>query len=79
MSLFNENRGNGPTTNGYSGQNSPNSSQMSAEGQDATLISRTQKQHTTQQVCEFMSQPEKSKDIEFLLIWRHELHFGMFL
>ena len=42
--------GNGPTTNGYSSQNSPNSSQLSGEGQDATLISRTQKQHTTQQV-----------------------------
>ena len=48
--------GNGPTTNGYSGQNSPSSSgHLSAEsnggGQDGpTLISRTQKQHTTQQV-----------------------------
>eukprot|EP00095_Tigriopus_kingsejongensis_P008550 maker-scaffold989_size72935-snap-gene-0.8 protein:Tk08550 transcript:maker-scaffold989_size72935-snap-gene-0.8-mRNA-1 annotation:"catenin delta-2" len=37
-------------TNGYSDQNSPNSSQLSSEGQDGTLISRTQKQHTTQQV-----------------------------
>ena len=54
------NSGNGPTTNGYSGQNSPSSSgQLSAdgggsgggqEGGQQTLISRTQKQHTTQQV-----------------------------
>ncbi|XP_059090371.1 catenin delta-2-like isoform X2 [Tigriopus californicus] len=53
MPQFNgQNGGNGPhvVTNGYSEQNSPNSSQLSSEGQDATLISRTQKQHTTQQV-----------------------------
>jgi hypothetical protein len=43
-------------TNGYVEGNSPNSSQLSSEGNaiaatgDATLISRTQKQHTTQQV-----------------------------
>ena len=42
-------------TNGYVEGNSPNSSQLSSEGggnhaADATLISRTQKQHTTQQV-----------------------------
>jgi hypothetical protein len=51
-------RGNANTNtklaNGYSDQNSPNSSQMSSgDGghQDSTtLISRTQKQHTTQQV-----------------------------
>ena len=58
--LFFVNSGNGPTTNGYSGQNSPSSSgQLSAdgggsgggqEGGQQTLISRTQKQHTTQQV-----------------------------
>ena len=42
--------GAGGAPNGYSEQNSPNSSQLSSEGQDATLISRTQKQHTTQQV-----------------------------
>lgn len=45
---------NNVATNGYSDQNSPNSSQISSEGQqDAAtqqLISRTQKQHTTQQV-----------------------------
>ena len=59
--LFFVNSGNGPTTNGYSGQNSPSSSgQLSADGGGSgggqegggqqTLISRTQKQHTTQQV-----------------------------
>ena len=41
-------------SNGYLEGNSPNSSQLSSEGgggtADATLISRTQKQHTTQQV-----------------------------
>ena len=44
-------------SNGYLEGNSPNSSQLSSEGggggggtTDATLISRTQKQHTTQQV-----------------------------
>ena len=43
-------------SNGYLEGNSPNSSQLSSEGggggtaPDATLISRTQKQHTTQQV-----------------------------
>ena len=42
-------------SNGYLEGNSPNSSQLSSEGGgggngDATLISRTQKQHTTQQV-----------------------------
>lgn len=46
-----QNGGNGLTaTNGYSNQNSPNSSHLSSEGQESTLISRTQKQHTTQQV-----------------------------
>ena len=44
-------------SNGYLEGNSPNSSQLSSEGGgggngDATLISRTQKQHTTQQVKE---------------------------
>ena len=41
-------------SNGYLEGNSPSSSQLSSEGgggtADATLISRTQKQHTTQQV-----------------------------
>ena len=65
--LFFVNSGNGPTTNGYSGQNSPSSSgQLSADGGGSgggqegggqqTLISRTQKQHTTQQVKNLTTQ-----------------------
>jgi len=47
-----QNGGNGMTdTNGYGEGNSPNSSHLSSEGHgDATLVSRTQKQHTTQKV-----------------------------
>ena len=65
------NSGNGPTTNGYSGQNAPSSSgQLSAdgggsgggqEGGQQTLISRTQKQHTTQQVKTFENPDLKVK------------------
>jgi len=42
--------GGGPYTNGHSGGVSPNSSQLSMEGRESTLITRTQKQHITQNV-----------------------------
>ena len=60
--------GGGPYTNGHSGGVSPNSSQLSMEGRESTLITRTQKQHITQNVsiqtfyeqpvCSTQSQPK---------------------
>ena len=53
-------------SNGYLEGNSPNSSQLSSEGggggttTDATLISRTQKQHTTQQVSRTEEGPREA-------------------
>ena len=37
-------------TNGHSGGVSPNSSQLSMEGRESTLITRTQKQHVSHNV-----------------------------
>jgi len=42
--------GGGGYTNGHSGGVSPNSSQLSMDGRESTLITRTQKQHITQNV-----------------------------
>ena len=51
---YRDSNGGAKMSNGYPEQNnSPNSSQLSGEHSDGaptTLISRTQKQHTTQQV-----------------------------
>ena len=60
--------GGGGYTNGHSGGVSPNSSQLSMDGRESTLITRTQKQHITQNVS---TQEKKSAGVNFLYFrWR---------
>ena len=70
FSNFRDSNGGAKMSNGYPEQNnSPNSSQLSGEHSDGapTLISRTQKQHTTQQVCNYFWQY-----FIYLTDWVHE-------
>ena len=59
--------GGGGYTNGHSGGVSPNSSQLSMDGRESTLITRTQKQHITQNVS--------TRDKKKVRAWVNFLYF----